>query len=190
MIRLPSWDIARRWHGIYAKHPTRPVFEAEPLPGVHVSPGTGGSGMTMAFGLAERFWESLMSRNPTRIRASSSTGPARPLTTAAGRRSKSSSRSSAARGRDLRGRGARPHGPARRDHLEALLALPRVAEAWRQNTAALTRSDVDRLYADFCRFKKRYSSARATSSPVLPEVIAQCQNRGIRIGATTGYTRS
>ncbi|MDG3004704.1 TIGR03364 family FAD-dependent oxidoreductase [Paludisphaera mucosa] len=57
VIRLPSWEVAERWHGIYAKHPTRPIFEAEPTPGVFIRTGTGGSGMTTAFGLADRDWE-------------------------------------------------------------------------------------------------------------------------------------
>ena len=59
VICLPSWEIAERWHGVYAKNVARPLFEAEPLPGVHVQTGTGGAGMTMSFGLAERFWETL-----------------------------------------------------------------------------------------------------------------------------------
>jgi FAD dependent oxidoreductase TIGR03364 len=58
VIRLPDWTIAERWHGVYAKHEKRPVFEAEPMPGVHVRTGLGGAGMTMALGLAERCWES------------------------------------------------------------------------------------------------------------------------------------
>jgi FAD dependent oxidoreductase TIGR03364 len=57
VIRLPDWAIARRWHGVYARHEGQPVFEAEPIPGVHIRTGTGGAGMTMAFGLAERCWE-------------------------------------------------------------------------------------------------------------------------------------
>ncbi len=57
VIRLPDWTIAERWHGIYAKYPTAPVFSAEPLPGVFVRTGTGGAGMTMSFGLAELDWE-------------------------------------------------------------------------------------------------------------------------------------
>jgi len=57
LIRLPDWSIAEYWHGIYAKHPTQPLFSAEPLPGVHVCTGTGGAGMTTAFGLAEQCWE-------------------------------------------------------------------------------------------------------------------------------------
>src|SRR5262249_13646748 len=57
VITLPNWTIAERWHGIYVKHPTQPAFDDEPIPGVFVRTGTGGSGMTMAFGLAERDWE-------------------------------------------------------------------------------------------------------------------------------------
>lgn len=57
VITLPDWTIAERWHGIYAKHPTAPVFAAEPSPDVFVRTGTGGAGMTMSFGLAELDWE-------------------------------------------------------------------------------------------------------------------------------------
>jgi len=57
VIRLPDWTISERWHGIYAKHPHAPIFTAEPLPEVHVRTGTGGAGMTMSFGLAERDWQ-------------------------------------------------------------------------------------------------------------------------------------
>jgi FAD dependent oxidoreductase TIGR03364 len=56
IVQLPDWTIAERWHGIYAKHPTIPLFEAEPFPNVHICTGTGGAGMTMSFGLAERCW--------------------------------------------------------------------------------------------------------------------------------------
>jgi FAD dependent oxidoreductase TIGR03364 len=62
IICLPDWSIAERWHGLYVKQASGdPVFEAELLPGVHVCTGTGGAGMTMAFGLAERAWKRWMS---------------------------------------------------------------------------------------------------------------------------------
>ena len=57
IIQLPDWTIQEHWHGIYAKHPSEPVFAAEPLPNVFVRTCTGGSGMTMSFGLAEQDWE-------------------------------------------------------------------------------------------------------------------------------------
>jgi FAD dependent oxidoreductase TIGR03364 len=55
-MRLPDWSITERWSGIYAKHPTDPWFQAQPMTDVHICTGLGGSGMTMSFGLAERFW--------------------------------------------------------------------------------------------------------------------------------------
>lgn len=56
IITLPDWTIARHWNGIYAKYPAGAVLERNPSPGIHLITGTGGSGMTMSFGLAERFW--------------------------------------------------------------------------------------------------------------------------------------
>jgi len=55
-IDLPDWTIARRWHGVYAKHSSATHFAAEPLPGIAIRTGAGGAGMTLAFGLAERDW--------------------------------------------------------------------------------------------------------------------------------------
>lgn len=57
ILRLPDWTIQERWHGLYVKHPSLPIFSAEPSPAVCVRTGTGGAGMTMSFGLAERDWE-------------------------------------------------------------------------------------------------------------------------------------
>lgn len=56
MLRLPDPTIARRWHGMYCKHPTSTQFTAEPQPGCHILSSPGGAGMTLSFGLAEKWW--------------------------------------------------------------------------------------------------------------------------------------
>ena len=61
---FPDWTIAERWHGIYAKYPDHAEFRAEPLPGVHIATGMGGSGMTMSFGLADRFFSNRFTTVP------------------------------------------------------------------------------------------------------------------------------
>ncbi|QEG24031.1 TIGR03364 family FAD-dependent oxidoreductase [Mariniblastus fucicola] len=57
LIRLPDFSIERRWHGIYAKHPTRHVLVADPEPNCKIVTATGGAGMTLSFGLAEQIWK-------------------------------------------------------------------------------------------------------------------------------------
>lgn len=57
MLRLPSWEVARRWHGVYAKHPEVVQFQAEPQPGCVVAASPGGAGMTLAFGCAAAWWD-------------------------------------------------------------------------------------------------------------------------------------
>lgn len=56
VIRLSDWQMSQSWHGVYAKHPSCPVFRASVNDHVHVCTGTGGAGMTMSFGLAEQSW--------------------------------------------------------------------------------------------------------------------------------------
>jgi D-hydroxyproline dehydrogenase subunit beta len=57
LIRLPQFKIARRWHGIYAKHPEKHVLINEPFANCKIINATGGAGMTLSFGLAEQLWE-------------------------------------------------------------------------------------------------------------------------------------
>ena len=62
VIRLDDWTIKERWYGVYAKHPELPVFDHRVNDCVSLFVGTSGAGMTMAFGLADRYWNNL-SRN-------------------------------------------------------------------------------------------------------------------------------
>jgi FAD dependent oxidoreductase TIGR03364 len=64
VFRLGDWTIRQRWHGVYARHPSLPVFEASPAEGVHVFVAAGGAGMTMSFGLAERAWQRRLGETP------------------------------------------------------------------------------------------------------------------------------
>jgi D-hydroxyproline dehydrogenase subunit beta len=57
MVRLPDERVAARWHGVYATYPYGPIFSATPHPGVTIQVAPGGAGMTMAFGLADAWWE-------------------------------------------------------------------------------------------------------------------------------------
>ena len=53
-LKAPSPEIAERWHGVYAKHPTQPFVRWKPEENVRVVTAPGGSGMTLSFGLAEQ----------------------------------------------------------------------------------------------------------------------------------------
>jgi FAD dependent oxidoreductase TIGR03364 len=57
MVDLPDWTLAARWHGLYAKHPSLPLFTAEPQPAAHIVAAPGGAGMTLAFGWADELWD-------------------------------------------------------------------------------------------------------------------------------------
>jgi FAD dependent oxidoreductase TIGR03364 len=57
LVRLPSWEVAARWHGVYAKHPSRLVVYEEPQPGCVLAAAPGGAGMTLSFGFARDWWE-------------------------------------------------------------------------------------------------------------------------------------
>jgi len=56
LIDLPDWTIEERWHGIYPKAPGLIQYECQPEPNVEVVIASGGCGMTMSFGFANRLW--------------------------------------------------------------------------------------------------------------------------------------
>ena len=57
VIQLDDWSIREKWHGIYSKHKQLPIYEKQVNDAVSLFVGTGGAGMTMSFGLANRYWE-------------------------------------------------------------------------------------------------------------------------------------
>jgi len=56
-LPLDQLEIIERWHGVYAKHPTKSYLIEQPLPGVHLVTGVGGAGMTLSFGITEKALE-------------------------------------------------------------------------------------------------------------------------------------
>ena len=52
-LQMPAPEIAQHWHGVYSKSPDQPFVSLTPAPNVRVVTATGGSGMTLSFGLAE-----------------------------------------------------------------------------------------------------------------------------------------
>ncbi|MBI1247466.1 TIGR03364 family FAD-dependent oxidoreductase [bacterium] len=60
IISVPNWNIARRWQGFYAKHPSQTSLVREVAPDVLVVNGFGGNGMTLALAVTEsvqHHWE-------------------------------------------------------------------------------------------------------------------------------------
>lgn len=83
-----------------------------------------------------------------------------------------------------------PMGRAKRDHIAAIMALPRVSAAWREKHSAVpTETDIDALYNDFLPLQLASLAGHGDVIPGVPEVVAECRRRGLRIGGTTGYTR-
>jgi phosphonoacetaldehyde hydrolase len=81
-------------------------------------------------------------------------------------------------------------GLAKRTHIEAVLALPRVRAEWSaRHGAPPSVADADRLYAEFV--PRQLSSLKDFSTPIdgVPPAIEAMRKRGLAIGTTTGYTR-
>jgi glycine/D-amino acid oxidase-like deaminating enzyme len=60
-LDAPTLEIAQRWHGVYATHPEKPFVSFDAAPGVRIVTATGGSGMTLSFGLAEQTMQEMES---------------------------------------------------------------------------------------------------------------------------------
>lgn len=84
-----------------------------------------------------------------------------------------------------------PMGSPKWDHIQAMLTLPRIAEAWRAAQGATPKkADVDRVYAVFVPLNEKVVADHATLVPGALATIAWLRGQGRKIGTTTGYTRS
>jgi phosphonoacetaldehyde hydrolase len=84
-----------------------------------------------------------------------------------------------------------PMGQAKREHIAALLGMPRIRLAWQQKFGAPPHdADIDRLYADFLPLQLEVLARGSEVIPGIPELVTQLRSAGLRLGSTTGYTRA
>lgn len=85
----------------------------------------------------------------------------------------------------------KPMGAAKWNHIRAMLDDPAIAEAWR--AAQGTPPDdaaADRIYEVFVPMNEAVVADYATLVPGAREAVEELRAMGLKIGSTTGYTRS
>ena len=82
-------------------------------------------------------------------------------------------------------------GRAKRDHIRGILAMPRVAEAWRSaNGASPAEADVTALHSALEPIMRTATSACAALIPGAAVLADKLRANGVKIGSCTGYTRT
>src|SRR5262245_12563345 len=84
-----------------------------------------------------------------------------------------------------------PMGAAKRDHIAALVALPRIAAQWKAHCGRDPgQPDVTLMYEEFLPLQKETLARNGSDViPGVPEAIEKLRQQGVKIGSTTGYTR-
>lgn len=84
-----------------------------------------------------------------------------------------------------------PMGAPKWHHIDAMMKLPSVAAQWQATYgAAPTKADVDKVYEVFVPMNEEVVADYATLVPGTRETVDWLRGRGMKIGSTTGYTRS
>jgi phosphonoacetaldehyde hydrolase len=84
-----------------------------------------------------------------------------------------------------------PMGLPKWDHIRAMLDQPRIAEEWaRAHGAAPTDRDADAIYKVFVPMNEDVVADYAALVPGALDAVNALRARGLKIGSTTGYTRS
>jgi phosphonoacetaldehyde hydrolase len=84
-----------------------------------------------------------------------------------------------------------PMGLQKKDHIRALLQLPTIARRWRERHGNdASERDIDYLYRIFQPLQLEVLHEFARLAPGLIDCIGQLRQRGIAIGASTGYFRA
>lgn len=84
-----------------------------------------------------------------------------------------------------------PMGLPKRDHIAALMAEPRIAQAWAaRHGGPPDEAAIDRVYAAFVPKNVEVVADYGGLIPGALEVVRELRERGLKVGSTTGYTRS
>jgi phosphonoacetaldehyde hydrolase len=82
-----------------------------------------------------------------------------------------------------------PMGTAKRRHLQLMLEMPAVAEAWRQaHGRSPEPADLDRLYQDFLPIQVGCLADHSRLIPGTLQAVEAFARRDLRVGTTTGYS--
>jgi phosphonoacetaldehyde hydrolase len=85
----------------------------------------------------------------------------------------------------------RDMGIFKRDHIARILSMPHIAGQWRQVLGAEPgHDDVVSLFADFLPLQMKVLDECSDVIEGVAPVVARLRERRLRIGSTTGYTRS
>jgi phosphonoacetaldehyde hydrolase len=95
------------------------------------------------------------------------------------------------RGIELTAEEARaPMGMLKRDHIQALCRMERVASLWQEKYGRTPdERDIDELYVDFEPMLLETLHEYATPVPGAVQLAGRLRESGIKIGSTTGYTK-
>ncbi|SON56825.1 Phosphonoacetaldehyde hydrolase [Hartmannibacter diazotrophicus] len=84
-----------------------------------------------------------------------------------------------------------PMGKPKWDHIKTMMTEPAIASAWAAKYgSAPTDADVDKVYEVFVPMNEEVVANFATLVPGTREAIEALRAMGMKIGSTTGYTRS
>ena len=84
-----------------------------------------------------------------------------------------------------------PMGMSKKDHIRAIMHMPRVMSAWTDAHGRAPRDeDVERVYAQFTAMQMRVLTQYADLIPGTMEAMLYFRSRDIRVGSCSGYTRA
>ncbi|MEZ5661053.1 MAG: phosphonoacetaldehyde hydrolase [Burkholderiaceae bacterium] len=85
----------------------------------------------------------------------------------------------------------RPMGSPKREHIAAMLADPRISARWQATHGSLPDSaQIDRLFEVFVPINERVVAQYTDLVPGAKAAVDALRTMGMKIGSTTGYTRS